>query len=190
MKNQVSRTTRVAKVRRKTLETDIEVRLTLDGAGKSQVSTGIGFLDHMLCSLAKHARFDLAVSCKGDLQVDDHHSSEDVALTLGEALDAALGDAGSRLRVRLRALDLARVVVDLSAGPIQPSISAKREMIGNWACEHPVLPIAGGHPRCALHVDVLKENDHHRGGRVQGGGATLRQSARRDKTVPSTGTLR
>ena len=83
---------RTAAVERITGETAVNVTLTLDGTGKAEVSTGIGFLDHLLETLARHAAFDLALACKGDLRVDDHHSAEDCALGLGQALDRALGE--------------------------------------------------------------------------------------------------
>ena len=83
---------RAAEVRRRTKETDVRVRLVLDGTGQSQVSTGVAFLDHMLELFARHGLFDLEVECRGDLHIDDHHSVEDVAITLGQALAGALGD--------------------------------------------------------------------------------------------------
>ena len=88
---------RAAKVERKTKETDIKISLSLDGVGKSNISTGVGFFDHMLESFARHGLFDLEVSCVGDLNVDCHHSIEDVGIALGEAFKKALGDkAGIR----------------------------------------------------------------------------------------------
>ena len=83
---------RQAEVCRKTGETDIRVALTLDGHGESRIDTGVGFLDHMLTLFARHGRFDLEVSCKGDTQVDDHHSVEDIGIALGKAFGQALGD--------------------------------------------------------------------------------------------------
>src|SRR6266581_9536817 len=83
---------RVAEVHRETKETDIRVKLDLDGSGQSRISTGLPFLDHMLELFARHGLFDLNVACKGDLAVDDHHSVEDVAITLGQALAQAQGD--------------------------------------------------------------------------------------------------
>jgi len=83
---------RTAAVMRTTRETSIRMTLDLDGTGKTSIKTGIGFLDHLLEALARHARFDLALICEGDLQVDDHHTAEDCALALGEAIDRALGE--------------------------------------------------------------------------------------------------
>ena len=88
---------RTAKIDRKTAETDIKLSLDLDGTGKSEIDSGVGFLDHMLTLFAKHGRFDLALSCKGDTQVDDHHSVEDIGIALGEAFLKAIGNkAGIR----------------------------------------------------------------------------------------------
>ena len=83
---------RTASIQRKTAETDITLSLNLDGTGKSEIQTGVGFLDHMLTLLAKHGRFDLEVFCHGDTQVDDHHSVEDIGIVLGQAFAHALGD--------------------------------------------------------------------------------------------------
>ena len=83
---------RKAEIARKTAETDIKLALDLDGTGKAEIDTGVGFLDHMLTLFARHGRFDLSVSCKGDTRVDDHHSTEDIAIVLGQAFNKALGD--------------------------------------------------------------------------------------------------
>ena len=83
---------RTAEISRKTAETDVYVSLCLDGSGNSEISTGVGFLDHMLTLFAKHGRFDLVVNCKGDVDVDDHHSVEDIAIVLGQAFKNALGN--------------------------------------------------------------------------------------------------
>ena len=84
---------RSSEIIRKTAETDISLSLCLDGSGKSNVNTGVGFLDHMLTLFAKHGRFDLDVTCKGDIEVDDHHSVEDIGICLGMAFAEALGDS-------------------------------------------------------------------------------------------------
>ncbi len=83
---------RTAEIVRKTLETDISLKLNLDGKGESQINTGCGFLDHMLCLFSRHARIDLTLSCKGDTHVDYHHTVEDVGIVLGQAIKTALGD--------------------------------------------------------------------------------------------------
>src|SRR3712207_3221965 len=92
MSTQTEAQRRTAEVRRKTKETDVRITLALDGAGKSRVETGVPFLDHMLELFARHGLFDLEVECRGDLEIDDHHSVEDIAITLGQALAEALGD--------------------------------------------------------------------------------------------------
>ena len=86
---------RIAKVERRTYETQIDVEVNLDGVGKSEISTGIGFFDHMLEQFAKHGGFDITINCLGDLQIDQHHTIEDVAIALGEAFKAAIGDRNS-----------------------------------------------------------------------------------------------
>ncbi len=111
-------TARTATVNRATRETSITVTLTLEGTGKADVKTGLGFLDHLLEALSRHARFDLTLVCEGDLHVDDHHTAEDCALALGQALDRALGERRgvNRFGWAYAPLDeaLARAVVDLS----------------------------------------------------------------------------
>jgi len=114
-------TDRTAAVTRETAETDIEVTLDIDGDGESTVDTGIGFFDHMLDSFATHGLFDLTVTCDGDLDIDDHHTVEDVAITLGEAFEAALGEKRGIVRFADRKVPLdeavASVVVDISGRP-------------------------------------------------------------------------
>ena len=114
-------TDRTAAVTRETAETDIEVTLDIDGDGDSTVDTGIGFFDHMLDSFATHGLFDLTVQCDGDLDIDDHHTVEDVAITLGEAFEAALGEKRGIRRFADRKVPLdeavAGVVVDISGRP-------------------------------------------------------------------------
>ena len=109
---------REAEVRRTTKETDVRVRLALDGSGESKVSTGVAFLDHMLELFARHGLFDLEVECRGDLHIDDHHSVEDIAITLGQALSQALGDKKGIARYGSAYVPmdeaLCRAVIDLS----------------------------------------------------------------------------
>ncbi len=114
-------TDRTAAVARETAETDIEVTLDVDGDGDATVDTGVGFFDHMLDSLATHALLDLTVSCDGDLEIDDHHTVEDVAITLGTALAEALGEKRGIRRFADRTVPMdeacATVVLDVSGRP-------------------------------------------------------------------------
>ena len=163
-------TPREAVIDRRTQETEISVRLNLDGTGAAQVSTGIGFLDHLLAALAKHARFDLELSCKGDLLIDDHHTAEDCGLTLGTALQQALGPRVGirRFGSAYAPLDeaLARAVVDISGRPFADvNLGLTRERLGELSCENipHVLSSLASTAGLTLHVDVLKgDNDHHR----------------------------
>ncbi len=161
---------RTATISRRTRETAINGTLNLDGRGKAAISTGIGFLDHMLTALAVHARLDLELACTGDLHIDDHHTAEDVAIVLGQLLDSALGDrAGiARYGAAYAPLDeaLARTVIDLCTRPVcECDLRLVREKLGELSCENVPhvlrsLAISG---RFTLHVDVLKgSNDHHK----------------------------
>ncbi len=163
-------TLREAVIERRTKETEISVRLNLDGTGATKVATGIGFLDHLLDTLAKHARFDLELSCKGDLLIDDHHTAEDCGLTLGTSLQQALGPRVGirRFGYAYAPLDeaLARAVVDISGRPFADvNLGLTRERLGELSCESipHVLSSLASTAGLTLHVDVLKgENDHHR----------------------------
>lgn len=155
---------------RNTNETRISLTLDLDGQGEASISTGIGFLDHMLTALSKHSRMDITLTCKGDLEVDDHHTAEDCALALGSALDDVLGDRRGieRFGYAYAPLDeaLARAVVDLSGRPCAAiSLGLRGEKVGALATENVthVLQSLAMTSRSTIHVDVLKgENDHHR----------------------------
>jgi imidazoleglycerol-phosphate dehydratase len=112
---------RSAEIHRRTNETEVNIHLNLDGTGQHQINTGVGFLDHMLCHVAVHGLFDLNVQANGDLEVDTHHTVEDCALALGQALDQALGDRSGIIRMGSAYVPmdeaLALVVVDLSGRP-------------------------------------------------------------------------
>jgi imidazoleglycerol phosphate dehydratase HisB len=192
---------RSASITRKTSETDIELTVVLDGSGHHEIATGIGFLDHMLGALCKHARFDVTLRCHGDLHVDDHHTSEDCALAFGQAIDQALQDRRGieRFGHGYAPLDeaLARAVVDLSARPYAcVSLGLRREKLGDLSCEclthvFQSLAIAA---RCSLHIDVLRgDHDHHRAeAAFKACAIALRHAVARTGTneVPSTkGTL-
>lgn len=131
---------RTAEITRKTKETDIALTLNLDGSGKSEINSGVGFLDHMLALFAAHGRFDLSVNCAGDTQVDDHHSVEDIGIALGEAFKSALGDKkgitryGSMLLPMDEALVLA--AVDLSGrAHLSYELSGLTEKVGSFDTE-------------------------------------------------------
>lgn len=161
---------RTASVERRTRETFIEVSVDLDGDGDADVATGLGFLDHMITALARHARIDLTLRCEGDLHIDDHHTAEDCALALGEALRRAMGERRGikRFGYAYAPLDeaLCRAVVDLSGRPwAEIQLDFVRDNLGDVATENLVhflesLAIA---TRMNLHVDVLRgRNDHHK----------------------------
>jgi len=194
-------TPRGATVTRNTRETAVSATVVLDGTGKADVKTGIGFLDHLLETLVRHARFDLTLACRGDLTVDDHHTAEDCALALGGALDRALGERRgvARFGWAYAPLDeaLARAVVDLSGRPFAAvALDLEREAIGGLACEnipHLLRSLATA-ARLTLHIDLLKgENDHHKAeAAVKALALALRQAVARSgfDDVPSTkGTL-
>ena len=163
------RTTRLAEVRRQTKETDVRVKLNLDGSGKSTISSGLPFLDHMLELFAKHGLFDLSVNCRGDLEVDDHHSVEDIAICLGRAVSEAIGDKQgiTRFGDAIVPMDeaLCRVVIDLSGRSyLIYEVNTKRQRIGNFSvelAEHFWRSFAES-AKCNLHIDCLRgRNTHH-----------------------------
>ncbi len=161
---------RRAEIRRDTAETRIRLLLLLDGEGRTEIATGLGFLDHMLTALAKHGRFDLELRCEGDLEVDDHHTVEDCAIALGRALDEALGERRgiARFGAAYAPLDeaLVRAVVDLSGRPFaRVELGFRRPGIGRVATEnltHFFVSLAMS-ARLALHLDLIRgDNDHHK----------------------------
>ena len=160
---------RSASIARKTAETEIAVSLSLDGTGQSTLSSGVGFLDHMLTLLARHALFDMTVSCKGDLEVDQHHSVEDIGIALGQAFKQALGDKKGIRRYADCHLPmdetLTRVAVDVSGRPFLVfKTEFTREKIGDFDTElvrewFQAFAINAG---ITLHVETLYGvNAHH-----------------------------
>ncbi len=160
---------RTATCNRKTAETGISLSLNLDGTGKSEINSGVGFLDHMLTLFARHARMDLALTCAGDTNVDDHHSVEDIAIALGEALKSALGDKRGIVRYgsELLPMDEALVLcaIDLSGRScLRYSANIPSQKIGSFDTElvqefFTALTRAAG---ITLHIKQLDgENSHH-----------------------------
>ncbi len=164
---------RMATIDRKTAETDITLTLNLDGSGEASIETGIGLLDHLLTSLTRHSGLDVQLTCKGDLDVDDHHTAEDCAIVLGEAIDQALGERRgiARFGWALAPMDeaLARAAVDfsgrglavvelaLSGQPLGPMEALRAENVS-----HVIHSLARA-AKATVHVDVLRgDNDHHR----------------------------
>jgi imidazoleglycerol-phosphate dehydratase len=160
---------RQAEIVRNTLETQITVKLDLDGTGKSSLATGIGFFDHMLDQVACHGMLDLEIGAKGDLHIDAHHTVEDVGITLGQAVAQALGDKKGVRRYghAYVPLDeaLSRVVIDLSGRPgLQFNVAFKRALIGEFDVDliHEFFQGFVNHALVTLHVDNLKgDNAHH-----------------------------
>jgi imidazoleglycerol-phosphate dehydratase len=160
---------RKAEVKRATKETNVEVGINLDGNGSSSVATGIGFLDHMLDLLARHSRIDISVSAKGDLHVDQHHTTEDIGIALGQAVKQALGDMKGIARyadVHVPMDEaLTRVAIDISGRPFlvfnaeftRDKVGTfDTELVGEW------FQAFATHAGITLHVETLYgSNDHH-----------------------------
>ena len=160
---------RQAKIIRKTGETDIRVKLDLDGNGSCRIDTGVGFLDHMLELFARHGRFDLEVLCKGDTRVDDHHSTEDIGIALGQAFDRALGEKKGILRYGQMILpmdeSLILSAVDLSGrGLLVYDLQIPTEKVGTFDTEltEEFFRALAHNARCTLHLRQLAgSNSHH-----------------------------
>jgi len=156
-------------VKRKTKETDIEVAIDLDGTGSSQIATGIGFLDHMLDLLARHSRIDMTIKAVGDLHIDQHHTTEDVGIALGQAVKQALGDMKGITRyadVHLPMDEtLSRVALDISGRPFLVfKATFGREKVGNFDTElvREWFQAFAMNAGITLHVETLYgANDHH-----------------------------
>ena len=190
---------RRAEVSRRTAETDITVRLDIDGTGKTAVRTGIGFLDHMLDQVGRHGMFDLAIEARGDLHIDAHHTVEDVGITLGQALRQALGDKRGIRRYghAYVPLDeaLTRVVVDLSGRPgLEFHVPFARALVGTFDVDlvHEFFQGFVNHALVTMHVDNLRgTNAHHQAETVfKAFARALRMACERDPRaagdVPST----
>ena len=160
---------RTAEVSRNTAETQIVVKLNLDGTGKSSLSTGIGFFDHMLDQIARHGLIDLDIQCVGDLHIDGHHTVEDVGITFGQAVAQAVGDKKGLRRYghAYVPLDeaLSRVVVDFSGRPgLEMHVPFKSGMIGTFDSQLAYEFFQGfvNHAFVSLHIDNLRgDNSHH-----------------------------
>jgi len=190
--------TRSSQAHRRTKETDVRVTLALDGTGESRIDTGLPFLDHMLELFARHGLFDLEVKCEGDLEIDDHHSVEDIAITLGQALKEALGDKRGiqRFGEAIVPMDeaLVRSVVDLSGRfYLVYEVQTRRQTIGNFSvelAEHFWRSLSEA-AKFNLHIDCLRgRNTHHMlEGSFKATARALRQAVAHDpriKGVPST----
>ena len=190
---------RIAEVQRNTKETQIRVRINLDGSGQGQFNTGIGFFDHMLDQVARHGLFDIDVQCQGDLHIDGHHTVEDVGITLGMAVAQAVGDKRGITRYghSYVPLDeaLSRVVVDFSGRPgLHQHIPFKSGMVGAFDTQLTYEFFQGfvNHALCTLHIDNLKGgNAHHQAETVfKAFGRALRMAltpdARSAGVIPST----
>jgi imidazoleglycerol-phosphate dehydratase len=162
-------TARIAEVHRRTSETDIRVRINLDGSGAAQLNTGIGFFDHMLEQIARHGLIDLMIEAQGDLHIDGHHTVEDVGITLGQAFAQAVGDKKGIRRYghAYVPLDeaLSRVVVDFSGRPgLHMRVDFKSGMIGTLDTQLVYEFFQGfvNHAGVTLHIDNLHgDNAHH-----------------------------
>ena len=190
---------RNAEIVRRTAETDIRLALNLDGSGKSDIDTGIGFLDHMLTLFAHHGRFDLIVKCAGDTRVDDHHSTEDIGIALGQAFDQALGDRRGITRYGQTILpmdeSLILSAVDFSGrGVLGYALQIPTEKVGTFDTElvEEFFLAFTRQARCALHLRQLAgTNSHHIiEGTFKSAARSLRDAVRidpdRTEEIPST----
>ena len=193
---------RLSKVERRTKETTITVTVNLDGSGRSELATGVPFLDHMLDQVARHGMLDLSVQAKGDLHIDAHHTVEDVGIALGQAVAKALGDKTGVVRFghAYVPLDeaLSRVVLDLSGRPgLEYHVPFSRAMLGGFDVDltHEFFQGFVNHALATLHIDNLRgQNAHHQAETVfKAFARALRMAVARDPRtsgVPSTkGTL-
>ena len=192
-------TTRTVTVRRETRETQIEITLHLDGRGQAEVHTGVGFLDHMLYAFARHARFDLIVQAKGDLHIDEHHTVEDVGITLGQALGKALGN-----RAGITRMGHAIVPMDEALALVAVDLGGRGYVVFEGSFDTPTIGQMGTtlvahffesfamEARLNLHARLLAgRDDHHRAEALfKALARALHQATRLDPTlggeIPST----
>lgn len=188
---------RQAVINRKTGETDISLKLDLDGTGRHSISTGVGFFDHMLTAFARHGRFDLEVTCKGDTEVDDHHSVEDIGICLGDAFAQALGEMRGvrRFGNMIMPMDEALILsaVDLSGrGYLGWDVTLPTEKVGTFDTElaKEFWLAFVRRASCTLHIRMLAgENSHHiLEGVFKSAAKSFRQAVESDGTdeIPST----
>jgi imidazoleglycerol-phosphate dehydratase len=186
---------RSSKLTRKTNETDIELKITIDGSGNTDINTGIAFFDHMLNSFARHGSFDLTIKASGDLGVDDHHTIEDVGITLGSAINKALGD-----KKGIERFGEARIPMDEALASAAVDISGRSFLVFDAAFSE--TKIGGFTPRNTkhffeslasnaginAHMDVTGDNDHHKiEALFKAFGVALKRAVRISGTsVPST----
>ena len=187
------------KVDRKTNETDITVELELYGTGKSDINTGVPFLDHMLDQIARHGLVDLTIKCDGDTDIDDHHSVEDVGITLGQAFAKEIGDKKGMTRYGFSYVpldeDLSRVVIDLSGRPgLELNVKFTRAMIGKFDVDLIGEFFQGfvNHCLATVHIDNIRGvNAHHQAETIfKAFGRALRMAdspdSRQTAVIPTT----
>ena len=190
---------RIAEVNRDTLETQIRVAINLDGTGQSSFDTGLPFLEHMMDQIARHGLIDIEISANGDLHIDAHHTVEDLGITLGQALNQAMGDKKGIRRYghAYVPLDeaLSRVVIDLSGRPgLSYDIEFSRPLVGGFDVDlfHEFFQGFVNHAKVTLHIDNLKGgNSHHIAETIfKGFGKALKMAvsidSRQSNKIPST----
>ena len=190
---------RQAEISRNTLETQIKVRLDLDGTGQSRLATGVPFLDHMLDQVARHGQIDLEIEAKGDLHIDAHHTVEDIGIALGQAMAQALGDKKGVCRYGQAYVPLdealSRVVIDLSGRPgLVFDVKFSRALIGSFDVDLCREFFQGfvNHALMTVHIDTLRgDNAHHQAETIfKAFGRALRMAveadARAANSIPST----
>ena len=190
---------RQVEITRETLETQVRVKLDLDGTGRTRLASGVGFLDHMLDQIARHGMFDLEVEASGDLHIDAHHTVEDIGITIGQALAKAVGDKKGLRRYGHAYVPLgealSRVVIDLSGRPgLAFNVEFARAMIGEFDVDlvHEFFQGLTNHAAISAHFDNLRgDNAHHQAETLfKAFGRALRMATEQDPraagAVPST----